>query len=163
VISTRLRRPPTAAAEPRNGNRSLAPEAALLTTISLWSSTFVITKDQLDIFSPFAFIFIRFLLMVVMAIAIMVIQVRGLPGPERRDWLRFAAAGLTGYTFYQLGFMLGLDRTSVFASSLLIATSPLFTMVFLALIGEHSAALSWTGLAIAVAGVAIFLLDKRGG
>ena len=75
--------------------------------------------------------------MVSMAVAIMVIQVRGLPRPARGDWPRFAAAGLTGYTFYQLGFVLGLDRTSVFASSLLIATSPLFTMVFLALIGEH--------------------------
>ena len=149
--------------DPVPDHRSFAPEAALLTTITLWSSTFIVTKDQLDVFSPLAFIFIRFLLMVVMAIVIMTIQTRGFPLPDRGHLPRFMAAGLTGYTFYQLGFVLGLDRTSVFASSLLIATSPLFTMVILAVIGERSPALSWAGLAVAVAGVAVFLIDKRGG
>ena len=81
MISTRLPRFSAAPAESDRGSRSLAPEAALLTTIALWSSTFIITKDQLDIFSPFSFIFTRFLLMVSMAVAIMVIQVRGLPRP----------------------------------------------------------------------------------
>ncbi|MGD9713842.1 MAG: DMT family transporter [Thermomicrobiales bacterium] len=139
------------------------PELALLATVSLWSSTFIVTKDQLDRFHPMAFIFVRFLLMTLMAVAIMVIQSRGVPLPQRRHLLQFVAAGLTGYTIYQLGFVLGLDRTSVFATSLLIATSPLFTMIFLTAIGERSPWLSWLGLAIAVAGVAVFLLDKRGG
>jgi len=145
------------------GSHSYAPELALLTTISLWASTFIVTKDQLELFHPMAFIFVRFLLMAVMAIAIMVISSRGVPLPERRHLPHFLAAGITGYTIYQLGFVLGLDRTSVFASSLLIATSPLFTMLFLTLIGERSPWLSWVGLAIAVAGVAIFLMDKQGG
>ncbi len=140
-----------------------APELALLITISLWSSTFIVTKDQLDVFHPMAFIFARFLLMTLMAFAIMIVQFRGVPLPERRHLLHFVGAGLSGYTVYQLGFVLGLDRTSVFASSLLIATSPLFTMIILSVLGEHSAWLSWLGLAIAVAGVAVFLLDKRGG
>jgi drug/metabolite transporter (DMT)-like permease len=143
--------------------RAFAPEIALLTTISLWSSTFIITKDQLEVFTPFSFIFIRFLLMALMAVAIMIVQARGVPRPRQSDWLRFVAAGLTGYTIYQIGFVLGLDNTSVFASSLLIATSPLFTMLVLATIGERSPAMSWLGLSVAVAGVAVFLLDKRGG
>ncbi len=98
-----------------------------------------------------------------MAICIMMIQSRGFPIPQRRHWLRFLVAGLTGYTFYQLGFVLGLDRTSVFSSSLLVATSPLFTMLILAAIGERPPAASWIGVAIAVSGVAVFLVEKRGG
>jgi drug/metabolite transporter (DMT)-like permease len=143
--------------------QSLIPEFALLTTVVLWSSTFVITKDQLAVFTPFAFIFIRFLLMASMAVAIMVIQLRAFPLPERSDWLRFAAAGLTGYTIYQIGFVFGLNHTSVFASSLLVATSPLFTMLILAAIGERPAWASWIGVAVAIGGVSIFLVDQRSG
>lgn len=160
MITTRLR-PSTLQA--RGGDHTYLPELALLTTISLWASTFVVTKDQLDLFHPMAFIFVRFLLMALMAFGIMVLQERGVPRPERRHLLQFIAAGLTGFTFYQLGFVLGLDRTSIFASSLLISTSPLFTMLFLALIGERSPWLNWVGLVISVAGVAVFLLDKRDG
>jgi drug/metabolite transporter (DMT)-like permease len=98
-----------------------------------------------------------------MSVVIMVIRERGIPLPEKRHLWQFVATGITGYTIYQLGFVLSLDRTSVFASSLLIATSPLFTMVFLSLIGEKSPWLSWVGLGIAVVGIALFLVDKRGG
>jgi drug/metabolite transporter (DMT)-like permease len=153
----------TALPAPNRRAHSWMPELALLTTISLWSSTFVVTKDQLDRFHPMAFIFVRFLLMMTMAVVIMVIRERGIPLPEKRHLWQFVATGITGYTIYQLGFVLSLDRTSVFASSLLIATSPLFTMVFLSLIGEKSPWLSWVGLGIAVVGIALFLVDKRGG
>ena len=132
MISVRLRAP---AGHTESGWQSYAPELALLATVSLWSSTFIVTKDQLDRFHPMAFIFVRFLLMMTMAIAIMVVRERGLPLPEKRHLLQFVATGITGYTIYQLGFVLSLDRTSVFASSLLISTSPLFTMAFLSLIG----------------------------
>ena len=77
-------------------NQKYAPELALLITISLWSSTFIVTKDQLEVFHPMAFIFARFLLMTVMAFAIMVIQSRGLPLPQRRHLLHFIGAGLSG-------------------------------------------------------------------
>ena len=48
-------------------------------------------------------------------------------GIRRADLLRFGAVGLCGYTFYQLGFVLGLERTSPFSSALLIGTVPVFT------------------------------------
>ena len=81
---------------------------------------------------------------------------------ERSDWGLFVLAGLTGYTLYQLGFILGLSRTSPFSSSLLIAMVPLFTVLILAVMGEPTPLQGWVGLGVALVGVAFFLLDKRG-
>ena len=143
------------------------PELALLTTVTLWASTFIVTKDAFTHIDVMAFVFIRFLLMTLMAFAILVVIRARHPEipitPRRSDLPRFLVAGLAGFTFYQLGYNLGLDRTSVFSASLLISTSPLFTILVLTAIGERPPAAAWIGVAVAVVGVAIFLRDKQGG
>lgn len=152
---------------PPAARQTLLPELALLTTVTLWASTFIITKDAFTHFNVMAFIFIRFGSMTLMAFAILgVIRARSSDAttlPRRSDLRRYVLAGLAGFTFYQLGFNLGLDRTSVFSASLLISTSPLFTILILSLIGERPSTAAWIGVAVAVVGVAIFLMDKRGG
>jgi drug/metabolite transporter (DMT)-like permease len=55
---------------------------------------------------------------------------------------------------------LGLDRTSPFSSSLLIAMVPLFTLLILTLRGERTPTRGWAGLALALIGVVIFLADQ---
>ena len=101
--------------------------------------------------------------MVALAFAVLLVLQRGAGRwVERADWRLFALAGLTGYTLYQLGFVLGLSRTSPFSSSLLIAMVPLFTVLILAVMGEPTPLQGWLGLGVALVGVAIFLLDKRG-
>ena len=143
--------------------RSYGPEAAQLFVVSLWASTFLVTKAVFAEVSPLAFAFVRFALMIVLAFAILALRSHGrLPPIRRTDLLRFLVAGLTGYTLYQLGFVLGLDRTSPFSSSLLIAMVPFFTMAFLALTGERPPRRSWVGLAVGLAGVVVFLADKIG-
>ena len=140
-----------------------APELAQLVVVMLWASTFVATKAAFAEVSPLAFLFSRFAIMVALAFAVLLLRQRG-PGRrvDRSDWRLFALAGLTGYTLYQLGFMLGLSRTSPFSSSLLIAMVPLFTVLILAVMGEPTPVQGWVGLGVALIGVAIFLLDKRG-
>ena len=142
---------------------SYGPEAAQLFVVGLWASTFLVTKAVFVEISPLAFAFVRFALMTVLAFAILALRNRGRFPPIRRaDLLRFLVAGLTGYTLYQLGFVLGLDHTSPFSSSLLIAMVPFFTMVFLTLTGERSPRQAWIGLAVGIVGVVIFLADKIG-
>jgi drug/metabolite transporter (DMT)-like permease len=143
------------------------PELALLTTVTLWATTFIVTKDAFTHIDVMAFVFIRFLLMTLMAFAILGVFRARDPNlaliPKRSDLPRFLAAGLSGFTFYQLGYNLGLDRTSIFSASLLISTSPLFTILVLTAIGERPPAAAWIGVVVAVAGVAIFLRENQGG
>ncbi|MCA9860964.1 MAG: EamA family transporter [Thermomicrobiales bacterium] len=149
------------------GERAFLPELALLTTIALWASTFIVTKDAFSHFHVMAFVFARFGLMLIMAFAVLAVvrwrspETRTLP--RRADLVRYLAAGLAGFTVYQLGFNLGLDRTSIFSASLLISTSPLFTILVLTLIGERPPAVAWIGVAIAITGVALFLSETQGG
>ena len=140
---------------------AIGPELGQLLVVGLWGSTFIVAKAAFAELAPLAFTFVRFALMTALAFA--VLAARGRSWRVRRaDLPRFLIAGLAGYTFYQLGFVLGLERTSPFASSLLIATVPLFTTLMLALRGERTHARGWAGLALALVGVAIFLADQLG-
>ncbi len=142
---------------------SFGPEVAQFFVVSLWASTFIVTKAIFAEMSPLAFAFVRFALMTALAFGILALRSHGrLPPLRRADLLLFLVAGLTGYTLYQLGFVLGLDYTSPFSSSLLIAMVPFFTMVFLALRGERPPRHAWLGLAVGLVGVVIFLTDKLG-
>jgi drug/metabolite transporter (DMT)-like permease len=128
----------------------------------MWASTFVVTKAAFTEISPMAFAFVRFALMTLLAFAVLLVRTRGRLQPIRRaDLPLFLVAGITGYTLYQLGFVLGLDRTSPFSSALLIAMVPFFTMVFLTIRGEHPPRIAWLGLAVGIAGVVLFLADKQ--
>jgi len=139
------------------------PELAQLTVVMFWASTFVVAKAAFAEVSPLAFLFARFVIMVALAFAVLLVLQRGAGRwVERSDWGLFVLAGLTGYTLYQLGFILGLSRTSPFSSSLLIAMVPLFTVLILAVMGEPTPLQGWVGLGVALVGVALFLLDKRG-
>lgn len=143
---------------------AFGPELAQLLVISMWASTFVVTKAAFAEVSPMAFIFVRFLLMTILAFGVLAARGRKAQWRIRRaDLPRFILAGLAGYTLYQLGFVLGLDNTSPFSSSLLIAMVPFFTMLILAAMGERSALGAWLGLGVGIVGVIIFLADKQGG
>lgn len=145
----------------------MLPELALGAVVLIWASTFVITKDALNDFTPLSFIFARFAMIVFLATAVLVVQSlrqgwRRMWHVDRGDLPRFMAAGTLGYFLYQLGFTIGLDHTSPFSSSLLIAMVPLFTLVIATAIGERYPVGAWVGVLIAVAGVVIFLLDRQG-
>jgi O-acetylserine/cysteine efflux transporter len=142
---------------------AFGPELAQLLVVGMWASTFIVTKAAFSELSPLAFTFVRFALITVLAFAVLLAGGRGrLQTIRRADLPRFVLAGVTGYTLYQLGFVLGLERTSPFSTSLLIAMVPFFTMVFLAVRGERPPSRAWAGLGVGLAGVVLFLVDKQG-
>lgn len=148
--------------------RAVLPELILAGVILIWASTFVITKDALNVFTPLSFIGARFSLVLLLAFGVLSAQSfrRGFGAMwriDRADLPRFVVAGLLGYTFYQLGFTVGIDHTSPFSSSLMIAMMPLFALVIAAFLGERSPVGAWIGVAVAAVGVIIFLLEGQTG
>ena len=99
-----------------------------------WGLSYGLTKLALAQWRPLAFTATRFLAMALIAATVLKAQGRlhALVGPDRA---RFLLGGLLGFTLYQLGFVLGLDRTSALSSTLLLATIPLFSLFFLRLGG----------------------------
>jgi drug/metabolite transporter (DMT)-like permease len=149
----------------QRGFSRFLPEAVLLFVVLIWSSTFVITKDAMTVFTPYSYLFMRFLMILVLAFTVLTIQsmqrgFRTMWSVRRRDVPRFAIAGLLAYTCYQLGFTVGIDNTSTFASSVLISTAPLFTLVLAMVLGERHPKGALAGMIIALAGVVIFLLES---
>ena len=148
--------------QPRPGAVARADLLAVL-AVSSWGLSYGLTKLAFREWRPLVFTGTRFLAMA--AIALVVLAARGrlraVAGPDRA---RFALGGLFGFTLYQLGFTLGLDRTSAFASTLLLTTVPLFSLLFLRLGGIEPVSRSqWTGVGLATAGILLFVSGTSGG
>lgn len=147
----------------------LMPEAAALTVILVWGSTFTLTKSLYSEMSPLAFGGLRFILIVVIAFTVLwsgsrrAGGVRNL-GIRRSDIPLYIVTGVLGYTGYQLGFMLGLAHTSPFAGALMIASStPLVSLLIVTVMGEKQSPAIWFGAVLAVVGVTIFLFSGSEG
>lgn len=143
------------------------PEIGALSVVLVWGSTFTLTKSLYEELQPLAFGFARFIVITLIAFAVLAIQARR---HHRPDWWRirkadlplFVITGLCGYTFYQLGFMLGLEHTSPFSGSLMISLQPIVTLGIVTLLGERQPALVWLGVLVSLAGVAMFLANGEG-
>jgi drug/metabolite transporter (DMT)-like permease len=155
------------AANARRVGFGYGPEAALWSVVLIWASTFIAMKDAFSYLDPLPYTLFRFLWINLLAFGVLWAQHRRnveVPLTVRRaDLPRLILASVFGYTLYQVCFVLGLDRSSVFTRSLLVALVPLFTMLMLALMGEELPPYGWVGVGVAIAGVVVFLSDKRGG
>jgi drug/metabolite transporter (DMT)-like permease len=122
----------------------------------MWGLNFLFTQELLAHWAPLAFLVARFGIMTVAAL-IWAAAARDLRPIARADWWPLAVAGLFGIAIYQLCFVFSLERTTVFASSLLASIFPLFTMIAAAAMGEERpSALRWGGALVAFAGIAVF-------
>src|SRR5262245_13200663 len=145
----------------RSASRSsfLADVLAVAAVVN-WGLSYGLTKLALAEWRPLTFTASRFVAMALIAAAVLIAQgrLRVLVGP---DGGRFTLGGLLGFTLYQLGFIVGLDRTSALSSTLLLATIPLFSLLFLRLGGvERVRARQWVGVGLAIAGVALVVLSS---
>jgi drug/metabolite transporter (DMT)-like permease len=121
-----------------------------------WGLNVVLVKSAIALLDPLAFTTLRFLAMTPLAFGLVYamgdrIRIR------RRDLLLLAVCAACGYGVYQYLWILGLANTTAFASSLLGATAPVFTLVIVALLGqERIRSGRWVGAGIALFGVAVF-------
>jgi len=140
---------------------------ALIAAIALmvvWGINFSVTKYLLDEIGVGAFLFIRFLAMPLLGLALLLAVYRhhlAKSWPRREDLPRYALAGLLGHTAHVSIVIWGINLSTAFSSSLVLTSSPLFTLLILALLGaERLHARQVAGTLLAFAGIVLFLSDK---
>lgn len=136
--------------------RRLLIYGALLYVVLAWAINMIVAKQAIEQMNPLAFTFVRFLIMVPLAF-LLVRMSGGSVHIERRDLGTLLLCGACGFGLYQYLWITGLAHTTPFATALLGATSPIFTLGIVAIAGhEHVRPGRWLGVAIALLGVAIF-------
>jgi len=141
-------------------SRTPAPlliDLALLSVALMWASTFTLFKIAWREMDPVAFTAVRFAAMFLFSVAVLMFA-RDRVRPRRSDIPALVASGLTGYFLYQMGFVLGLDRTTALASAILISTHPIFSVLTMWFVRkEVPRRLEVAGVVLSFLGVAVFL------
>lgn len=130
--------------------------ASLFYVVFCWALNTVLVKQVVTEIDPLAFTFMRFLMMVPLAFALVRFSGERI-AVNRRDIPFLILCGACGYGAYQYFWIIGLAHTTAFASALLSAMSPIFTLAIVAVAGhEQVRSGRWFGVAIAFVGIAIY-------
>ena len=130
-------------------------------TILIWSTTFAGLVAALKHFSPGHLLFLRWSLTAVLFLAYAVATRMRLP--ERKDVPAFLLAGLLGFGVYQTLLVFGQQGVTASIAGFLINMNPVFTtLIVVALRRETANSLTWVGLAVCMAGLAV-MAAARGG
>lgn len=116
--------------------RPLTGDVGLLLLAVIWGVNFSVVKLVLTELDPLALNALRFPL----AAGALWIALRGRPGPSsprRPDIARVVVLGVVGNVVYQLCFIYGIDWTLAGNASLLLATTPVWTVLLSAAVGHE--------------------------
>lgn len=137
---------------------------AAIATMAVWGINFSFVKYVLERIGPGPFLFVRFLIMPMLGFLLLALVFRrhlARAVPRREDWPRFAACGLIGHTAHVGAVTWGMHLSTPFSSALVLTSSPLFTLLILALLGaERLRARQVAGTLLACTGIVVFLSDK---
>jgi drug/metabolite transporter (DMT)-like permease len=125
----------------------------LLLTMTVWGSTFVVTKGLIELWPPFTLAFARVAIgtLVLMPLAIARYR-RGTHLPWGTIWIM----GLLGVTLYYLTFNQAMLYISASQGALVQASIPAMTALVAVLwLRERASVLRWSGIALSVSGVLI--------
>ena len=132
-----------------------------------WGMNFAFVKYVLDQIGVGAFMFLRFLVLPLLGLALLVVVFRSrirMSWPRRADLPRFVLCALIGHVLHISAVMYGMNLSTAFSSSLVLTCQPLFTLAILAWLGaERLRAQQLAGTLVAFAGIALFLSDKFAG
>ena len=128
----------------------------------LWAGNFIVVKDALRELPPIGFTWIRFVLASVALLAACRVR-EGSLGLPRRDILPLAALGAVGFGIYQPLWAVGLSQTTAGDSALLIAGTPIFTLLIASAIGsDHLTRSRLLGAIVSFVGVGLVVLSAAG-
>ena len=135
---------------------------AALALIVVWGANFSVQKAVFAALSPGGFLFVRYLFMPLAAAALLVWRFgTAWPRLSRPDFLALLRLGLVGHLLHVGLVTYGIYWSTAFSSSLILACGPIFTLLILRWHGvEHLTRAQVAGVAVACAGVLVFLSDK---
>jgi drug/metabolite transporter (DMT)-like permease len=133
----------------------------MLLTCLIWGVNFSVMKFAMQSLPPFALNAIRFTVASATLWLVAAALEPGTPLPWRVR-ARLAGLGVLGNTLYQIGFILGLARTTAGNSSLLVASTPLMTAVFGSALGVERLTPAVAGaIGVGTVGVALVVFAKE--
>ena len=155
---------PPRADDPGTGSPpgSRSADLALLALAVIWGTNFSVIKVALEEIPPLAFNALRFPLASLALLALL--RLRGpLRMPERRDIPRVVVLGVVGNVLYQLLFIYGLDATTAGNASLLLATTPVWTILLSVAFGhERPPGRVWWGILATLGGMVLVVAGGEG-
>src|SRR5688500_3904755 len=138
--------------------------AAAVATMIAWGMNFAFVKYLLDQIGVGGFMFLRFLVLPLLGLALLVVIFRhriAHTWPRRADLPRFLLCALVGHVLHISAVMYGMNLSTAFSSSLVLTCQPLFTLALLAWRGaERLGRRQVAGTLVAFAGIVLFLADK---
>jgi drug/metabolite transporter (DMT)-like permease len=137
---------------------------AAVGTMIAWGMNFAFVKYVLDHLGVGAFMFLRYLVLPILGLALLVVIFRSriaYTWPRRADLPRFVICALVGHVLHISAVMYGMNLSTAFSSSLVLTCQPLFTLGILAWLGaERLRRQQIVGTLVAFAGIVLFLADK---
>lgn len=124
----------------------------LLATVFVWGNTFPTAKYVLGVLPPEVFASTRYLLAAFTLMAILIWR-EGFRLPQRRDLLPLLGFGFLGITMMQLIWSTALSLSTASKGSILIATSPIWALIFNSFRGQRLTVAAWGGVLLSFAGV----------
>ena len=130
--------------------------------VLVWGFHFIVMKDAVTNVAPLTYNALRFLIGLPV-ITLLMLRDRPLLQISRRDLGLIMVLVLIGPTLYQVGFVLGIKRTTSTNAALLVATMPTWTAVFSLLLGQVEVRRRLVGgILLTLAGVALVVVGKAG-
>ena len=136
--------------------RDVTTDLGLLLIVLIWGVNFSVLKVLLREFEPLALNALRFP-MAAVALWILVRRLDGSSKPDPEDLRRIITLGLLGNVAYQLCFIFGVDSTFAGNASLLLATTPVWTL-FLSSVSGHERPGGWVIIGVAGTLIGIFMV-----
>ena len=136
--------------------RDVTTDLGLLLIVLIWGVNFSVLKVLLRELDPLALNALRFP-MAAVALWILVRRIDGSLKPDPEDLRRIITLGLLGNVAYQLCFIFGVDSTFAGNASLLLATTPVWTL-FLSSVSGHERPGGWVIIGVAGTLIGIFMV-----
>lgn len=129
----------------------------LIALYFIWGSTFLGMKFAIESFPPFMMASIRFLF--AGGFLYSVLRMRGEPHPSLAQWGGAAVVGTMLLSVGNAGVAYAQQWVDTGAAAMVIATVPIWVVLFSCLFGEWPHKWEWLGIALGLLGVVILNLD----